>query len=168
MTQTYNFFATCPKGVEDMLVRECEQQGITDIKQQVAGVAFEGSIEDAYKLCLWSRLASRVLLRLSTFPAEDYDELYAGVKQIDWLSHFTVDDGFAIDCFAGHDVMTNSHFATLRVKDAIVDQFMDKLELRPNVVRDNPEIRINVYVGIEAYMDYLDLTGASLNQHGTR
>ncbi|MFC1589721.1 hypothetical protein ACFL3P_05585 [Pseudomonadota bacterium] len=85
MTQTFNFFATCPKGVEDMLANECEQLGITELKPQVAGIAFEGSIEDAYKLCLWSRLASRVLLRLSTFPANDYDDLYEGVKQIDIL-----------------------------------------------------------------------------------
>ena len=87
MSEKFNFFISCAKGVEDMLVHECEQLGLSDLKQQVAGVAFEGSIEDAYKLCLWSRLASRVLLRLSVFPANDYDDLYEGIKQIDWLSH---------------------------------------------------------------------------------
>jgi 23S rRNA (guanine2445-N2)-methyltransferase / 23S rRNA (guanine2069-N7)-methyltransferase len=76
-----------------MLVNECEQLGITDIKSQVAGIGFEGYIEDAYKLCLWSRLASRVLLRLSCFPAADYDEVYAGVLAIDWASHFSAHQG---------------------------------------------------------------------------
>ena len=168
MTQTFSFFATCPKGVEDMLANECEQLGISDIKQQAAGIAFEGVIADAYKLCLWSRLASRVLLRLSTFPANDYDDLYEGVKQIDWLSHFTVNNGFAIDCFAAHDTMTNSHFATLRIKDAIVDQFMEKEDLRPDVVRENPDIRVNVYVGQSETMVYLDLSGAPMHQRGYR
>ena len=168
MTQKFDFFITCPKGVEDMLAHECEQLGILDIKPQASGIAFEGVIEDAYKLCLWSRLASRVLLCLSRFPANDYDDLYEGVKQIDWLSHFSVDNGFAIDCFAAHDSMTNSHFATLRIKDAIVDQFMEKEELRPDVVRENPDIRINVYVGQSETMVYLDLSGAPMHQRGYR
>ncbi len=168
MTQKYNFFATCPKGVEDMLTYECEQLGLSDIKQQVAGVAFEGEIEAAYKLCLWSRLASRVLLRLSSFPANDYDDLYEGVKQIDWLSHFTVHNGFAIDCFTAHDAMTNSHFATLRIKDAIVDQFMEAEGVRPDVVRENSDIRVNVYAGQSETIVYLDLSGSPLHQRGYR
>jgi len=168
VTQKYNFFATCPKGVEDMLTNECEQLGLSDIRQQVAGVAFEGEIEGAYKLCLWSRLASRVLLRLSSFPANDYDDLYEGVKQIDWLPHFTVHNGFAIDCFAAHDTMTNSHFATLRIKDAIVDQFMDAEGVRPDVVRENPDIRVNVYAGQSETIVYLDLSGSPLHQRGYR
>ncbi len=151
-----------------MLANECEQLGISDVKQQAAGIAFEGVIEDAYKLCLWSRLASRVLLRLSSFPANDYDELYEGVKQIDWLSHFSVSNSFAINCFAAHDTMTNSHFATLRIKDAIVDQFMDKEDVRPDVVRDNPDIRVNVYVGQLETIVYLDLSGAPMHQRGYR
>ena len=168
MTQKFDFFISCPKGVEDLLAHECEQLGILDIKPQASGIAFTGIIEDAYKLCLWSRLASRVLLRLSSFPANDYDDLYEGVKQIDWLSHFDVDNGFAIDCFAAHDSMTNSHFATLRIKDAIVDQFMEKVKLRPDVVRENPDIRINVYVGQSETMVYLDLSGAPMHQRGYR
>lgn len=151
-----------------MLVNECEQMGLGEIKPQVAGVAFDGSIEDAYKLCLWSRLASRVLLRLSTFTPDDYDDLYAGVKDIDWSAHFSVDNGFAIDCFAAHETMNNSHFATLRIKDAIVDQFVEKEDERPNVVRDRPDIRINVYVGKTETMVYLDLSGGPLHQRGYR
>ena len=151
-----------------MLVHECEQLGLNNITQTVAGVAFEGVIKDAYKLCLWSRLASRVLLRLSVFTPENFDELYEGVKEINWLSHFSPDNGFAIDCFAGHEVMTNSHFATLRIKDAIVDYFMDETESRPNVERDHPDIRINVYVGKTETMVYLDLSGGALHQRGYR
>jgi len=151
-----------------MLVHECEQLGLSDIKQQVAGVAFEGIIEEAYKLCLWSRLASRVLLRLSSFPANDYDALYQGVKQLEWLTHFSVNNSFAIDCFTAHETMTNSHFATLRVKDAVVDYFMEKESNRPDVVRDNPDIRINVYIGKTETLVYLDLSGGPLHQRGYR
>lgn len=168
MSRIYNYFSTCPKGVEDMLVYECEQLGLSEIFQQVAGVSFKGTIEDAYKLCLWSRLASRVLLRLSSFPASDYEYLYEGVKKIDWPSHFNVDNGFAIDCFTAHEVMHNSHFATLKIKDAVVDHFMEQEEARPNVVRDNPDIRINVYVGQSETIVYLDFSGAPLHQRGYR
>ncbi|MDH5711788.1 MAG: bifunctional 23S rRNA (guanine(2069)-N(7))-methyltransferase RlmK/23S rRNA (guanine(2445)-N(2))-methyltransferase RlmL [Gammaproteobacteria bacterium] len=168
MTQTYQFFATCPKGVEDMLTFECQELRLSEIKPQVAGVAFEGEVSDAYKLCLWSRLASRVLLRLSSFTPGDYDDLYQGVKQVDWLAHFDVDKSFAIDCFAAHEEITNSHFATLRIKDAIVDQFVERLDVRPNVARDNPDIRINVYIGKTETLVYLDLSGEPLHQRGYR
>lgn len=168
MTQSYQFFTTCPKGVEDLLAKECEQLELNAVKQANGGVSFNGSLDDAYRLCLWSRLASRVLLQLSTFEPDDYDDLYASIQDVDWSEHMSFDGSFAIDCFSSHEAMTNSHYATLKVKDAIVDQFTDAHGVRPDVSRERPDIRINVYIGKDSSILYLDLSGEPLHIRGYR
>ena len=67
MKQSNHFFATCSKGVEDLVQKELEQLGISDTRIHTGGVAFTGDIESAYKACLWSRVASRILLQLKEF-----------------------------------------------------------------------------------------------------
>ncbi len=163
-----NYFVTCPKGVEDLLAQECAAAGITELKQSVGGIEFEGDIEQAYRLCLWSRVASRVLLRLHAFDADDYDDLYTAVQSIDWSQHIDVHSSFAIDCFSSHPEMNNSHFATLRIKDAVIDQFMEKHDIRPDIERDTPDIRINAYLGKQQAVIYLDLSGQPLHMRGYR
>lgn len=165
---TYQFFATCPKGVEDLLLQECEKFNLPGIKQVVGGVGFEGCLKDAYRMCLWSRLASRVLLRLSVCNPADYDELYAWVQDIDWSEHLSADSNFAIDCFTSHETITNSHFATLKIKDAIVDQFRERTGIRPNIERERPAIRINLYAGRSESILYIDLSGEALHKRGYR
>jgi 23S rRNA (guanine2445-N2)-methyltransferase / 23S rRNA (guanine2069-N7)-methyltransferase len=174
MTAYHHYFVTCPRGVEDLLAQECEAVGITQWVQTVGGIEFSAELENAYRLCLWSRLASRVLLRLSTFDADDYDELYAAAGAVDWSQHMDVHNSFAIDCFTAHEALNNSHFATLRVKDAVVDQFIEQAGERPNIERDTPDIRINVYIGKHTTPAqhnaalYLDLAGQPLHVRGYR
>jgi len=162
------FFATCAKGVEDLLQKELEQFAIPGIKVHTGGVSFGGSLESAYRACLWSRVASRILLQLKEFTINSDNELYDEVMSIDWSDHFSEDDTLAIDCFSSHSVVSNSHFATLRVKDAVVDQFVKKTEYRPSIDRDNPDIRINVYLSDKQCMIYLDLSGEALHKRGYR
>lgn len=168
MIEYKHYFVTCPRGVEDLLAQECATAGVTEYSQSIGGVEFTAGIEQAYRLCLWSRTASRVLLRLSSFSAENYDELYAEVQNIDWSQHIDADSSFAIDCFSAHPEMNNSHFAMLRVKDAVVDQFVKSGSVRPDIERDTPDIRINVYLGKERAAIYLDLSGQPLHMRGYR
>ena len=167
-TRTYHFFATCPKGVEDLLISEADQLGLKNVAQSSSGISFEGDLEDAYRFCLWSRIASRLLLRLSTFVPDDYDDLYAAIKLIDWSLHMSENGSFAVDCFTSHDTLTNSHFAVLKAKDAIVDQFKENTEVRPDINRETPDIRINVYISQTDSFVYLDLSGDPLHKRGYR
>ena len=163
-----HFFATCSKGVEDILQHELEELGITDIKIQNGGVSFICDIEYAYKACLWSRVASRILLQLKEFEIESDDDLYGEIYNIDWSDHFTENNTLAIDCFSSHATVTNSHFAALRVKDAIVDQFIKTTELRPSIDKESPDIRLNVYLSDKQCLLYLDLSGDALQKRGYR
>lgn len=86
--EEHDFFATVPKGVEDLLSDELMQLGASDVKAITAGVAFRGTLETAYRVCLWSRLASRILMPISNFVATDPDHLYAASNSFPWEDHF--------------------------------------------------------------------------------
>jgi 23S rRNA (guanine2069-N7)-methyltransferase / 23S rRNA (guanine2445-N2)-methyltransferase len=93
---TYQLFATTPKAMETILTEELQALGIKNTKPTMAGVAFEGSLETAYRACLWSRTANRVLLVLSSFEVKTQDDLYYGVKKINWFEHLRPEGSFAV------------------------------------------------------------------------
>ncbi len=168
MSQNLTLFATCPKGVEDLLAEECRQQRLVDVSTTHGGVFCQGDLEKAYSLCLWSRVASRVLLKLHEFPVTGHDDLYQGVQTIDWNSHLSSSGSFAIDVHTTHQQINNSHYATLKIKDAIADQFTQKYNHRPDVKRDRPDVRINAYIDKHNCTLYLDLSGEPLHKRGYR
>jgi len=168
VSQNLSLFATCPKGVEDLLAEECKQQHLADVSTTHGGVFCKGDLEKAYRLCLWSRVASRVLLKLHEFPVSGHDDLYLGVQTIDWNSHLSSSGSFAIDVHTSHQQINNSHYATLKIKDAIADQFTQKYEHRPDVKRDRPDVRINAYIDKRSCTLYLDLSGEPLHKRGYR
>lgn len=168
MTNSHTFFVICAKGFEDLLVNELKQLDITDPQQKYSGVSFIGSLEQAYKVCLWSRLASRVLLLLKSFEANTDDALYKGVQTINWPQHIDMHGTLAVNCTVNKSEITNSHYASLKTKDAIVDQFNDIYESRPSVDRDQPDVRINVHIDHDQAEVSIDLSGEPLHKRGYR
>jgi 23S rRNA (guanine2445-N2)-methyltransferase / 23S rRNA (guanine2069-N7)-methyltransferase len=162
------FFATCPKGLEYLLVDELKTIGAADVREALAGVHFSGELETGYAACLWSRLASRILMPLADFAAEDADALYAGARAIDWSGHFDQGTTFAIDAVGSTRGVTHSQFAALRVKDAIVDQFRERSGERPSVDTERPDLRVNVVLRRGRAIVGIDLSGAPLHQRGYR
>src|SRR6185503_11737804 len=117
--EQFNFFATTAKGMEPLLSEELLKIGASDIVISRAGVAFRGTVECAYKACLWSRTASRVLLVLKKIRVRNADELYAAVDSIQWADHLTSDNTFAVH-FSKSEQSQNqqirhTHFAALKV-----------------------------------------------------
>ncbi|NOQ65344.1 MAG: bifunctional 23S rRNA (guanine(2069)-N(7))-methyltransferase RlmK/23S rRNA (guanine(2445)-N(2))-methyltransferase RlmL [Methyloprofundus sp.] len=163
------FFATTPKAMEDILVTELKQLGAKNVKPALAGASFEGPIEMAYRVCLWSRIANRVLLKLDTFSVTSQEELYDGIYKTNWFDHMKPDDSFAVTFNAKHSkVIDNTHFGALKVKDAIVDQMRKKFNKRPDIDTKQPNIRINVYLQKDQATLSLDLSGESLHRRGYR
>src|SRR6478735_6262451 len=93
----YQFFATCPKSLEGLLFTELTQLGATELRETVAGVYFSGSIETAYRACLWSRLANKILLPLTGFDVNSQEDLYDGVRAIPWEQHLRPDGTLLVD-----------------------------------------------------------------------
>lgn len=162
------FFATCPKGIETLLADELRALGARAVRETRAGVAFEGALADAYRACLWSRLASRVLLPLARFSAPTPEALYAGAQSIAWREHLGVDGTLAVDSAVSQSAITHSHYAALKVKDAIVDQLRDARGSRPSIDTARPDVRINLYLHRDEAIVSLDLSGDSLHRRGYR
>src|SRR5680860_714505 len=138
-------FATAARGLEPLLADELRAQGATDVKETRAGCGFVGTLETAYRVCLWSRLASRVLLPLAEVGAVDADELYEGVRALSWEHHLAATGTLAVDFTTSGSSITHTHYGALRVKDAIVDRFRESTGVRPSVDIHYPDLRIYVH-----------------------
>ncbi len=162
------FFATAALGLEPLLLDELDELGASDLKQERAGVRFSGELETAYRVCLWSRLASRVLLPVATFPARDPEQLYDGVAAVDWSEHLTAENTLAVDCTLIQSKINHTRYGALRVKDAIVDQFRSRVGERPSVAPEHPDLRFNLHIYRDQATLSLDLSGDSLHRRGYR
>ncbi|VAX09658.1 23S rRNA (guanine(2445)-N(2))-methyltransferase / 23S rRNA (guanine(2069)-N(7))-methyltransferase [hydrothermal vent metagenome] len=165
---TYHFFASTPKNMESLLADELRSLGGENVAETRAGASFSGTLATAYKICLWSRIANRVLLVLDRFPAPTPEALYDGVQSTPWDEHFTPAETIAVDFNTSNSQITHSHYGALKVKDAIVDLFRLHCGTRPWVDTNNPDIRINVYLLRDEATICLDLSGASLHKRGYR
>lgn len=161
-------FATTARGLEYLLQDELAQLGIAESRQTPGGVHFEASLEQAYRVCLWSRLASRVLMSLDSFSLKQAEDLYQAVSQIDWPQIFDSQSTLAIDFVGTNGVIRHSQFGAQTVKDAICDVFRDSGFERPSVDKHQPDIRLNLHLSGETARLYLDLSGDSLHRRGYR
>ncbi len=168
MSDRLEFFVTAPKGMVELLAAELTALGIENVQQKRSGVGIRASIENAYTICLWSRLANRVLLCLKRFECVDADDLYNGVHAIDWSKHLDAEETLAVNFVGSNARIRHSHFAALRVKDAIVDHLREAFGQRPSIELDQPDLRINVYLEKDTASIYLDLSGDSLHRRNYR
>jgi len=162
------FLATCPKQMEDLLAEELHGLGIADTQVTLAGVHFQADLAAAYRACLWSRLASRILLPLGEFEAADAEALYQAVQTIPWQEHLGPDQTLAVDFSGLSATITNTMFGAQKVKDAIVDQFRAATGRRPSVDPKDPQVRISVRIQSTQLAVALDLAGDSLHRRGYR
>ncbi len=166
MMNTY--FASTARGLEELLKTELATLGAEDLSIAQGGVHFRASPRTMYECLMWSRLASRILLPLNEFDVYSDLDLYLAVQSIDWPSVFTVDKTFAVHFNGTNDEIRNSQYGALKVKDAIVDSFTRKIDARPDVAKQQPDIRINVYLNKERASLAIDLSGDSLHIRGYR
>ncbi|MFZ1873214.1 MAG: bifunctional 23S rRNA (guanine(2069)-N(7))-methyltransferase RlmK/23S rRNA (guanine(2445)-N(2))-methyltransferase RlmL [Chania sp.] len=163
-----SLFASTARGLEELLKSELEALGAHACKVVQGGVHFQGDDRLLYQSLLWSRLASRILLPLNEFRVHSDLDLYLGVQAIDWPSIFGVDKTFAVHFSGVNEEIRNSQYGALKVKDAIVDSFTRKIEQRPTVAKQQPDIRVNVFLQRDMAYVALDLSGEGLHQRGYR
>jgi 23S rRNA (guanine2445-N2)-methyltransferase / 23S rRNA (guanine2069-N7)-methyltransferase len=166
--ESRRYFATCPKGLEYLLVDELKALGADGVREALAGVYFEGPVEIAYRACLWSRLASRILLPIAEFACANEEDLYAGVQAIDWSAHLRADGTLAVDASLVQSQLKHARYAEQKTKDAIVDQFRQASGQRPSVDTDQPDLRINLFVKRDRATVSIDLSGDALHRRGWR
>jgi 23S rRNA (guanine2445-N2)-methyltransferase / 23S rRNA (guanine2069-N7)-methyltransferase len=163
-----SLFASTARGLEELLKSELDALGAQELQVVQGGVHFEADDRTMYQSLLWSRLASRILLPLGEFNVYSDLDLYIGAQSIDWTELFGSQHTFVVHFSGTNDSIRNSQFGALRVKDAIVDVFTRQNLPRPNVDREQPDIRINVWLNKDRVSIALDLSGDALHQRGYR
>ena len=160
------FVATCPKGFERLLADELARLGMPQVRPLAGQVSFGGALTDAYRACLWSRCASRVLLVLARVGAGDADELYEGVSGVDWESHLAPGATLAVDAHGTNAKLRNTQFVALRTKDAIVDRLVSVRGARPMVDTVRADVTVSVRLSSQRATLAIDLAGEPLFRRG--
>ncbi|MBD3633549.1 MAG: bifunctional 23S rRNA (guanine(2069)-N(7))-methyltransferase RlmK/23S rRNA (guanine(2445)-N(2))-methyltransferase RlmL [Methylophaga sp.] len=169
MAKQHKFTVTAARGMLPLLAEELKQLGIKQSKQEQGNIRFTGSLEDAYKVCLWSRVAIRVLMPIATIRAESPEQLYEGVTALPWEDHLEAEEGtLAVDFNSFRSKIKHNQYGAQKVKDAIVDRFRALTGIRPSVDLHQPDIRINVYLRHNQATISIDLSGESLHRRSYR
>ena len=169
MAKQHKFTVTAARGMLPLLADELKQLGIKNTKQDQGNIRFTGTLADAYMVCLWSRVAIRVLLPIAHLHAETPEQLYEGVNALPWEEHIhELDSTIAVDFNSFRSKIKHSQYGAQRVKDAIVDRFRTLFGLRPSVDLYQPDVRINVYLKHNQATVSIDLSGDSLHKRGYR
>ncbi|OBX08582.1 bifunctional 23S rRNA (guanine(2069)-N(7))-methyltransferase RlmK/23S rRNA (guanine(2445)-N(2))-methyltransferase RlmL [Gallibacterium genomosp. 3] len=161
-------FATTARGFEELLKTELEKLGASQCKIAQGGVHYHADDETLYRTLLWSRLSSRILYPLFSSKVYDDADLYTAVVNFDWQQHFSADDRFVVDFSGTNQAIRHTQYGAMRVKDGIVDYFTRHGQARPQVDKDYPDIRLNVYLNREELNVSLDLSGEALHMRGYR
>jgi len=162
------YFATCPRGLEQPLAAELRAIGARVDAVSAAGVAFSGDRAIGYLANLHSRIASRVLLRLASGRYRGDDDLYRLATRCEWERYFDASMTLRVDVSAIRSPLRSLNFATLRVKDGIVDRFRARTGERPSIDTERPQVRVYAFMLEREATLYLDLSGEPLFKRGWR
>ncbi|WP_084522302.1 bifunctional 23S rRNA (guanine(2069)-N(7))-methyltransferase RlmK/23S rRNA (guanine(2445)-N(2))-methyltransferase RlmL [Atopobium fossor] len=160
------FIATCPKGFEQLLAQELTSLGCEQVRPLMGQVSFGGTLSNAYRVCLWSRLASRITLILARIDAADTNQLYEGISTLPWEEHIPTTATIAVNAHGMNEELRNTQFIALRTKDAISDRMLAKKAIRLTTDPTNPDLRITLRLRNTTAMVGIDLSGNPLFRRG--
>lgn len=164
----YSLFVSCPKGLEYLLEEEVKALGLQVERVSPQGVYGQASLQTAYQLCLWSRLANRIQVILFSGHAANEQILHKLCLEYPWQTVFSPDKTIAVTFHGTSERIRNSMYGAQVVKDGIVDHFRNLQGLRPAVDKEYPQIRIHAHLKHDLLTLSFDLTGYSLHQRGYR
>lgn len=164
----YEMIAKTFMGLEQILAKELTDLGAQNVQIGRRMVSFKGDKELMYRANFQLHTAIRILKPIKRFKAKSADDVYEGIKSIDWSDYLTERQTFSVDSVVYSEEFRNSRFVTYKVKDAIVDQFMEKGGRRPNISVANPDLRLNIHISENNCTLSLDSSGESLHRRGYR
>lgn len=160
------FFATCAGGLERLLADELSGLGCARVRPLKGQVSFEGDLASAYRACLWSRLASRVVAVLARVDATDSEALYESLRTIPWKDQLRPGASLAIDAHGTNAELRNTRFVALRSKDAVSDSLYAARGSRPPVDVRHADLTVVVRIARERATVGIDLAGEPLFHRG--
>jgi putative N6-adenine-specific DNA methylase len=161
-----HYFATCPRGLEALLAEDLAAAGGKDVKVVPGGAGCLGTLEAGYRINLESRIATRVLWRMTQGSYRNEADIYRLAYDIDWARLFSVDRSIRVYVTAIRSPLKSIEFITLKVKDAVCDRFRADTGRRPSVNTKHPEVRIHLFITDQQATLYLDTSGEPLYLRG--
>lgn len=169
MNRDFKMVATTLFGLESVLADELRKLGAKEIKEGIRSVSFKGDKGFLYKANISLRTAVRILKPIKTCKIYDEEGLYEAIQKIKWEKYLDADGTFAIGSVVNSKNFTsNSHYISLKSKDAIADYFRHKYHKRPNVDLKYPDVKVHVHIHKEWLTISLDSSGESLHKRGYR
>lgn len=168
MNKSFPMIAKTFQGLEEVLANELTQLGALEVKPGRRMVSFSGDKKMLYQANFNLRTATRILVPIHEFTAEHADEVYEAVKSLEWSNYLDEKKTFAIDSVVFSDKFRHSKFVAYRVKDAIVDHFIEQGKKRPSVRLNNPDLYLNIHIADTTCTLSLDSSGESLHRRGYR
>ncbi len=162
------YFAQCRHGIEDIVADELREIGALDISTGFSGVHFKASDSVLYSIIYSAKTVSRVLAPIAEFNIKNTEELYYRTNSIEWENIFNLNNSFSVSSSVSNSCISNSHFALLKVKDAVADRFIERTVKRPDVNREDPDIRINLNLRNDKVRISLDASGEPMHKRGYR
>lgn len=168
MEKTFELIAKTFQGLEEVLAQELTELGADEIQIGRRMVSFRGNQEMMYRANFCLRTAVRILKPIKHFRAKDPDDVYRAVRSVDWSEILDTNTSFVVDTTVYSTEFRNSKFVAYKVKDAIVDFFMETRQQRPNISISNPDLRLNIHIAEDECTLSLDSSGESLHLRGYR
>lgn len=162
------YFATCPRGLEQLLADELQTVKAKSIKLTDGGVSFDGDWAVCYAANLHSRIATRILWQVARGKYVNEEDLFNAAYKLNWPQWFDVKHDFMVKVTGVKCPLKSLEFATLKIKDAVCDKFRLAVGSRPYIDTKTPAVRIHAYLTAEEYQFYLDTSGNALYQRGNR
>lgn len=168
MFEDNQLIATTYAGLEEVLAEELIALGADEVQVLRRAVSFKGDSRMIYRANYALRTALRILVPIKTFKVFKVDDLYQQALKIRWEDYFDTDQTFAVQATVFSDLFNNSMFASLKLKDAVVDRFRRLSNKRPSVNTNNPDVLINLHLANDSCTVSLDSSGESLHKRGYR
>jgi putative N6-adenine-specific DNA methylase len=162
------YFAQIAGSLKEAGAKELTELGAEDVRPEFSGIHFKADKSTLYRINYLTRLLSRCLVPLLSQVCHDTDTLYQMAKQIEWEDFFTEGNTFAVSGNVSDSAISHSKFAALRIKDAVVDYFKEKIGQRPDVSARNPDILLNLHIRNDKSVISLDASGGALHRRGYR
>lgn len=169
MHEKLDILATCPRGMEMLLADELRELGLEPGKTTVSGVNARADLAAAYRACLWSRLANRIIFCVTRVEAvETAEQLRDATAAIDWKQHLPSTATMAVDFHGRSEHIRHTRFGAQTVKDGVVDRLLASGAPRPDIDTREPDLRLYAHLHRGRLTLGIDLSGDSLHRRGYR
>ena len=168
MTNKYELFAPCHFGLEAVLKREIIDLGY-EVTEVVDGrVSFVGDEEAIARCNVFLRTTERVMLKVGSFKAVTFDELFEKTKSLPWENFIPKDGKFWVKKASS---IKSKLFSPSDIQRIVKKAIVDRLSGKYNILRfpeDGSEYPIRITILKDEVTVGLDTSGESLHKRGYR